>query len=176
MAQVYLGIGSNLNRENALLFARAQLEPLFKDYAQSSVWQSHAVREAEPDYLNMVAGGNCELSLEELVAVLDDIEKRAGSEMMFHNGTNFGIKRRLDIDVLLYDDVITTEPCKLPRHDIQDYPFVLCPLCELNDTIIHPLLKLPIKEIWNEMAPRLPAKMKVEKFDFDWNRAAPDWE
>lgn len=175
MAQVYLGIGSNLNRENALLFARANLAPLFKDYAQSSVWQSHAIREAEPDYLNMVSGGQTDLSLEELLQALADIEKRAGSEMMFYNGTNFGIKRRLDIDVLLYDDLVTTTPCKLPRHDIQDYPFVLCPLCELNDSIIHPLLKLPIKEIWNEMAPRLPARMKVVRYDFDWTKNCPDW-
>ncbi len=175
MAQVYLGIGSNLNRDNALLFAKAKLEPLFDAYAQSSVWQSHAVREAEPDYLNMVAGGRTSLSLEDLVAALAEIEQQAGSEMMFFNGTNFGIKRRLDIDVLLYDDVVTTSPCKLPRHDIQDYPFVLCPLCELDPNIIHPLLKLPIAEIWAEMAPRLPSKMRVEKYAFDWNRPIPDW-
>ena len=31
--------------------------------------------------------------------------------MMFHNGTNFGIKRRLDVDVLVYGDLVTTEPC-----------------------------------------------------------------
>lgn len=175
MAQVYLGIGSNLNRENALLFAKAKLEPLFAVYAQSSVWQSRAIREAEPDYLNMVAGGQTDLSLDDLVAALTEIEQQAGTEMMFFNGTNFGIKRRLDIDVLLYDDVVTTTPCKLPRHDIQDYPFVLCPLCELNPNIIHPLLKLPISEIWAEMSPRLPSKMRVEKYDFDWSRPCPDW-
>ena len=175
MAQVYLGIGSNLNRDNALLFAKAALAPLFTDFKHSSVWQSHAVREAEPDYLNMVVGGQCALSLDDLLAAIEKIEAQAGSEMMFHNGTNFGVKRRLDIDVLLYDDVVTTTPCKLPRHDIQDYPFVLCPLCELNADLVHPLLKLPIKEIWNEMAPRLPARMKVEKYDLAWNRKAPEW-
>lgn len=176
MAQVYLGIGSNLNRENALLFAKANLAPLFEDYVQSSVWQSHAVREAEPDYLNMVAGGKYNGTLEQLLEAIKDIELRAGTEMMFYNGTNFGVKRRLDIDVLLFDDMVTTEPCKLPRHDIQDYPFVLCPLCEIDENIVHPLLRLPIKEIWSEMAPRLPARMKVEKFAFDWNRPVPEWK
>lgn len=95
--------------------------------------------------------------------------------MMFHNGTNFGIKRRLDVDVLVYGDLVTTEPCKLPRHDIQDYPFVLCPLCEIDPDFIHPLLKVRVSELWQEMEPRLPEKMKVNKVDFDWEVPAPSW-
>ncbi len=175
MTKVYLGIGSNLNRENAMLFAKAKLEPLFENFAVSSVWRSKAVRSAEPDYFNMVAGGDTKLSLNDLLEVIANIEQQAGSEMMFHNGTNFGIKRRLDIDVLLYGDLVATEPCKVPRHDIQDYPFVLCPLCEIDENIVHPLLKISVKEIWSEMAPRLPENMQVEKQDFDFSRSAPDW-
>ena len=55
--QVYLGIGSNLNRDNAILFAIEQLQPLFSDFKRSPVYESKAIREAEPNFLNMVVGG-----------------------------------------------------------------------------------------------------------------------
>ena len=174
--KVYLGVGSNLNRENSLLFARKELAALFSDFKCSSVWESKAVREAEPNYYNIVVGGDTDMSLDDLVAAIHEIETKAGKEMMFHNGTNFGIKRRLDIDVLVYGDVVTNEPCKLPRHDIQDYPFVLCPLCEIAPSLIHPLLKVSVSEIWQEMEPRLPEKMKVNKVTFDWTKTAPQWD
>ncbi len=173
--RVYLGVGSNLNRENSLRFAVAKLEPLFKNFVKSSVWSSHAIRTAEPDYLNMVVGGDVEMSLQELFDAIMEIEKLAGKELMFNNGTNFGVKRRLDIDILIYGNTIATEPCKLPRHDIQDYPFVLCPLCELDADLVHPLLNIRIGEIWAEMEPRLPDNHRVCKFDFDWSKEAPSW-
>lgn len=173
--RVYLGVGSNLNRENALRFAVAKLESLFKNFQKSSVWSSHAIRTAEPDYLNMVVGGDVDMPLNDLFNALSEIEALAGKELMFNNGTNFGVKRRLDIDILVYGDTITTTPCKLPRHDIQDYPFVLCPLCELDPNLVHPLLKLKVGEIWAEMEPRLPDNHRVVKADIDWSVEAPDW-
>lgn len=176
LTKVYLGVGSNLDRDNAILFAKEQLSKLFSNFVMSSVWQSRAIREAEPDYYNMVVGGETELSLEELLAEIEKIENKAGTELMFHNGTNFGLKRRLDIDILLFGNLVTTTPCKVPRHDIQDYPFVLCPLCEIDNTIVHPLLNIAISEIWTEMAPRLPEKMRVSKVDFDFSRQVPNWD
>ena len=159
LTKVYLGVGSNLDRENAILFAKEQLSKLFSNFVMSSVWQSRAIR-----------------SLEELLSEIEKIENKAGTELMFHNGTNFGLKRRLDIDILLFGNLVTTTPCKVPRHDIQDYPFVLCPLCEIDNTIVHPLLNIAISEIWTEMAPRLPEKMRVSKVDFDFSRQVPNWD
>ena len=141
--RVYLGVGSNLNKENALRFAVAKIGPLFKNFEKSSVWVSH--------------------------------EQLAGTELMFNNGTNFGVKRRLDIDILVFGDTITTTPCKLPRHDIQDYPFVLCPLCELDPNLVHPLLNVQVGEIWQEMEPRLPENRRVVKTEIDWSVEAPQW-
>ncbi len=176
VTRVYLGVGSNLNRENALRFGRQALEPLFTDFKVSSVWVSHAVRPGEPDYYNAVMGGDTELSLDDLCAKIKRIETAAGSEMMFNNGTNFGMKRRLDVDILVYGDTVCTEPCKLPRHDIQDYPFVLCPLCELEPSLVHPLLNIKVGEIWKEMEPRLPDNMKVYRADFEWTAPDSEWK
>ena len=173
---VYLGVGSNLNREAALLFARARLAELFSEFRCSSVWCSHAVRVAEPDYYNAVMGGQSTLSLEQMYEQICRIEEQAGRELMFNNGTNFGIKRRLDIDILVYNQVVCNNPCKLPRHDIQDYPFVLCPLCEIDADLEHPLLKIRVGDLWAEMSPRLPDNMRVTKVDFNWQAPVPQWQ
>lgn len=173
--KVYLGVGSNLNRDLALLFAKVKLQGLFTEFKCSSVWSSHAVRVAEPDYYNAVMGGQTELSLETLYESINRIEKMAGTELMFNNGTNFGMKRRLDIDILVFNNLVCNEPCKLPRHDIQDYPFVLCPLCEIDAQLEHPLLKIKVGDLWTEMEPRLPDNMRVTKVDFNWEAKAPEW-
>lgn len=173
--QVYLGIGSNLNRDNAILFAIEQLQPLFSDFKRSPVYESKAIREAEPNFLNMVVGGVTELSLDELYKSLKAIEERAGCELMMHNSTNFGLKHRLDIDILVFGDTVCTEPCKLPRHDIQDYPFVTIPLNDIAPDLEHPILKIKVKELCEQMLPHIPENRQVKKVDFDFNRVAPEW-
>lgn len=174
--KVFLGIGTNLNRDNSIRFALLRLKELLGAVDISSVYESRAVREAEPDYYNMVIRAQCSLSFEELYEHIQTIEMEAGVEMMFYNGTNFGSKPRLDIDVLTYGDTVATRPCKVPRHDIQDYPFVLCPLTEIEPEFMHPLLKIKVSEIWEEMHPRLPEKMHVKKVDFDFNKEFENWD
>lgn len=173
--QVYLGIGSNLNRDNSILFALKELKPLFSNFVCSPVYESKPVREAEPDYLNVVVGGDTTLSFEELFAKLKEIETNAGNEFMMHNSTNFGLKRRLDIDILVYGDLVATEPCKVPRHDIQDYPFVNAPLNDIAPSLVHPILGLSVNELFEQMQPHIPENRRVKKIDFDFNREAPQW-
>lgn len=173
--QVYLGIGSNLNRDNAILFAIEKLKPLFSDFKVSPVYESKAVREAEPDFLNLVVGGTTKLGFQELFDAIQAIENAAGSELMLHNSTNFGLKHRLDIDILVYGQEVASEPCKIPRHDIQDYPFVTIPLNDIAPELVHPILGLPISELCEQMVPHIPENRRVKRIDFDFNRAAPQW-
>lgn len=172
---VYLGVGSNLNRENALLFAVSQLNKILESFSISSVWESHAIRKAEPDYYNIVIKGKTKLSLDDFYEALGRIEELAGKELMYHDGTNFGIKRRLDIDILMFNDEVTTVPCKLPRHDIEDYPFVICPLLEIDPDLVHPISGKKIKDLWEVMQPTLTDKTSVKKVEFDFNKKAPNW-
>ena len=46
---------------------------------------------------------------------------------------------------------------------------------KIDPDFIHPLLKVRVSELWQEMEPRLPEKMKVNKVDFDWEVPAPSW-
>lgn len=173
--QVYLGIGSNLNRDQAILFAVEKLRPLLNDFKVSPVYESKPIREAEPDFLNLVVGGTTDKSFEELYQSLKDIEADAGSELMIHNSTNFGLKHRLDIDILIYGKEVRTEPCKVPRHDIQDYPFVTIPLNDIAPELVHPILGLTVGELYEQMLPHIPEKRQVKKVAFDFNRPAPNW-
>lgn len=175
VTQVYLGIGSNLNRENALRFAVEKLRHLFNNFQVSPVYESHPVREAEPEYLNMVIGGVTELSLQDLFEELKKIETQAGCELMLHNATNFGLKRRLDIDILIYGNTVTSNPCKIPRHDIQDYPFVTFPLNDIAPDLVHPILGIKVSELYENMYPHIPENRQVKKIDFDFSQTAPDW-
>ena len=133
------------------------------------------MRAAEPDFLNLVVGGNTELSFVELYQALQDIEAQAGSELMMHNSTNFGLKHRLDIDILVFGNEVESEPCKVPRHDIQDYPFVTIPLNDIAPELVHPILGLPVSEICEQMVPHIPEDRQVKKVDFDFSRPAPQW-
>ena len=94
---------------------------------------------------------------------------------MMHNSTNFGLKHRLDIDILVFGNEVESEPCKVPRHDIQDYPFVTIPLNDIAPELVHPILGLPVSEICEQMVPHIPEDRQVKKVDFDFSRPAPQW-
>lgn len=173
---VYLGVGSNNNRDKAVLFAVEKLRPLFTEYKVSPVYESKPVREAEPDYLNLVVGGTTNLGFEELYNAILAIEEEAGSELMLHNSTNFGLKHRIDIDILVYGNEVHTEPCKVPRHDIQDYPFVNIPLNDIAPDLVHPILGLPVSELNEQMVPHIPENRVVTKVEFDFNRPFTGWD
>ena len=174
--RVYLGIGSNLNRDNSLRFAFEKVSSLLENVEKSSIWISKPVRKGEPDYFNMVVKGDTSLSLHDFHARLLEIETAAGKEMMFNNGTNFGLKRRLDIDILLFGDTVTTDPCQIPRHDVADYPFVTFPLNELTPDLVHPVLKKTVAQLLSELEGKLDENTKVVKTQIDWNVKAPKWD
>lgn len=59
--------------------------------------------------------------------------------------------RLIDIDILLYDDIIIDEEnLKIPHALLQERRFVLVPLCEIAHTLIHPVLKKTIEELLEE--------------------------
>jgi 2-amino-4-hydroxy-6-hydroxymethyldihydropteridine diphosphokinase len=66
-------------------------------------------------------------------------------------GGNKWVARPLDIDLLLYDDLVVDEPgMKLPRGDVLEYSFVLRPLAELAPQLRHPVTGRTMLEHWQE--------------------------
>jgi 2-amino-4-hydroxy-6-hydroxymethyldihydropteridine diphosphokinase len=56
--------------------------------------------------------------------------------------------RTLDLDLLLYDDLIIDSPAQLPRNEIDKNAFVLWPLSEVAPMLLHPIIKQNYYTLW----------------------------
>jgi 2-amino-4-hydroxy-6-hydroxymethyldihydropteridine diphosphokinase len=132
MAEVYVGLGSNLgDRADNLARARAAL-----DAGPLHVTAASSVYETEPwgpvpqgPYLNQVVRGEAKLAPRALLWEFFAIEAAVGRKR--DNEVRFG-PRVIDLDLLLYDDVTLSEPdLMVPHPRMLERAFVLVPLAEL---------------------------------------------
>jgi 2-amino-4-hydroxy-6-hydroxymethyldihydropteridine diphosphokinase len=145
VARIYLGLGSNIDAEDNLRMGVRELERCFGELSVSPVYRSQAVGFAGPDFLNLVVGCSTDSSPREIHEQIERIHRMAGRE---RGEEKFG-SRPLDIDLLLYDDLVTAEPpLRLPRSDVLDYSFVLRPLAELAPDLVHPVTGKTMAEHW----------------------------
>ena len=147
MAKVYLGLGSNVEPRRYLRLGIRELGQKFGVLELSNVYRSKAVGFAGEDFLNLVVGLNTDQSPEEIHEVIEAMHVLAGRQ----RGESRYSPRTLDIDLLLYDDLILDEPpLRLPRADILKYSFVLGPLAEIAPDLRHPQTGKLITEHWAE--------------------------
>jgi 2-amino-4-hydroxy-6-hydroxymethyldihydropteridine diphosphokinase len=67
--------------------------------------------------------------------------------------------RSIDIDILFYDkEIIKTPVLNIPHPEIPNRNFVLKPLMDVAATWKHPVLQLPIKELWAKRTDTLPIR------------------
>jgi dihydroneopterin aldolase/2-amino-4-hydroxy-6-hydroxymethyldihydropteridine diphosphokinase len=91
----------------------------------------------QPDFINGVVAFETLLGPEELLEFLKELEKLAGREKTVRWGA-----RTLDLDILLYEDVVTDgKELTIPHPDMHNRDFVLRPLAQLSPHIRHPLLQ-----------------------------------
>ncbi len=166
MARVFLGIGSNIERERYITCGLDALQRLFHEIALSSVYDSAAVGFQGQPFLNLVAQVSTEFPLAELAAKLRHIEVEYGRPV---NATRFSA-RHLDIDILTYDDVVgAVSGVHLPREEILQNAFVLCPLAELSPDTLHPALKRSYASLWQAYD---RSSQPLYKVDFSWRGRA----
>ena len=147
MAKVYLGLGSNVEPHRYLRMGIRELGQLFGVLELSNVYRSKAVGFDGADFLNLVVGLDSDLSPPEIHQHIEKLHVLAGRQ----RGESRYSPRTLDIDLLLYDDlVISDAPIVLPRTDVLKYIFVLGPLAEIAPDLLHPQTGRPIAAHWAE--------------------------
>lgn len=162
MTQVYIGIGSNIERIPRISAALDRLAAEFGELILSPVYESEAIGFAGEPFLNLVAGIDTDLTVGELLKLLRSIERDNG-----HSGNTPKFSdRSLDLDLLtcgaacgVFDGVV------LPRADIIDYAYVLWPLADIAGDALHPALGISYRELKQAFS----APQKLWPTAFVWN-------
>ena len=158
MAQIFISIGSNINKEHYIKAALAILPQHFDNVIYSSIFESESVGFEGNNFYNLVAAATTNLPLEEVCARLKQIERdhgRTPADKKFS-------PRTLDLDLLFFDEVICDTPAELPRDEITKNAFVLWPLAEIASDFIHPTVNLSIGELWQNYNKNKQKLWKVE--------------
>ena len=146
--QAYIGIGSNLG--DRLGHCRAALERLAR-LPDTMLTRVSPFMESEPQegveggpFLNAVAEIATRLSPRQLLDHLQDIETVLGRPVD-HKPRSL---RSLDLDILLYGDLVTSEPdLVIPHPRMAHRRFVLAPLVAIAPGACHPLLGVTAQEL-----------------------------
>jgi 2-amino-4-hydroxy-6-hydroxymethyldihydropteridine diphosphokinase len=147
MARIFLSLGSNIDAIDNIRLGIRELAQRFGQLRTSNIYRSAAVGFDGPDFLNLVAAAETSMSPGAIHAEIEAIHLLAGRSRTSEKFAS----RPLDIDLLLYDDLVLDEPpLHLPRSDILDYSFVLKPLVELAPEFEHPLTGKTLAWHWQE--------------------------
>lgn len=145
LIDVYLGLGSNIERETHICAGLDALVELFGELDCSPVFESEPVGIRSDCFLNMVVHFKTHLPLAELDRHLKHIEAVNGRYALPRRGLP------LDIDVLLYGQQTGVyESITLPRAEILKNAFVLWPLALLAPDVLHPVAQRSFLELWQQ--------------------------
>lgn len=145
--KAYIAMGSNLGDKKAYLdFAVRKLierKDCHVDKVSDYIITEPYGYTAQDDFLNGCMEIKTLLSPNELLDVIHDIEKEAKREREIHWGP-----RTLDLDILLYDDIIMeTENLTIPHIEMHKREFVLEPLAQIAPYAEHPAFHKTILEL-----------------------------
>jgi 2-amino-4-hydroxy-6-hydroxymethyldihydropteridine diphosphokinase len=132
----FLGLGTNVgDRAANLAEALHRLLEIAEIVQTSSVYETDPVGYTDqPTFWNMVAEIRTDLPARALMSALLEIEEQMGRERTFPNAP-----RIIDMDILLYDDVIVSDAVvTLPHPRMGERAFVLKPLAEIAPAAVDP--------------------------------------
>lgn len=152
MATAFLGIGSNLgdrrgNCVRAVSLLRAH--PAIR-VAAVSPWKEYVALTVDPDdvqpnYVNGVAQVATTLVPEMLLAACYEVEAKLGRD---REGRRRWAPRTIDMDILLYDDLVLASPAlTIPHPELAKRMFVLEPLAMLAPGLVHPVERKTMEEL-----------------------------
>jgi 2-amino-4-hydroxy-6-hydroxymethyldihydropteridine diphosphokinase len=160
----YLLLGSNLGDRPALLqFAKEEISSSIGIISKES-----SVYESEPwgfhsrhRFLNQVVRIETEYRPMDVLTEIFRIENKLGR---IRTGKKGYISRRIDIDILFFnDEIISEDKLCIPHPKIPYRMFTLLPLSELDGSLIHPASGKSISELMNECTDRLSVYLYLPK-------------
>lgn len=141
---VYLSLGTNKgnkfeNLQNAIDLIADQVDAIQKI---SSVYKTASWGFESDDFFNICIQISTNHPPEKLMQILLDIEEELGRERKDSEGYT---DRNIDIDILLFDnEIIFSKTLIVPHPKMLARKFVLIPLMEIAQTIMHPIEKKTI--------------------------------
>jgi 2-amino-4-hydroxy-6-hydroxymethyldihydropteridine diphosphokinase len=130
-----------------------------KVLAQSSLYKTAAWGlKNQPDFLNQALKIETDLSVQELLTTVLNIEKNLGRIRLEKYGA-----RTIDIDILLFNNaIIDEENLNIPHPLLHERNFALAPLAEIAPGIFHPVFHKTISQLLAESPDRLAVKRLIE--------------
>lgn len=150
-SEVYISIGSNIDNPKANVNRcidelKKTSGIIFKNVSKYYLTSPMDYFD-QPKFINCCVQLETELEPNQFLEAMQAIEKKIGKEKQFQSGP-----RRIDIDILLFDDlVVIHNDLRIPHPRLHQRRFVLVPLMDLNKTILHPELNQTVEEIFNNL-------------------------
>ncbi|MBI5814444.1 MAG: 2-amino-4-hydroxy-6-hydroxymethyldihydropteridine diphosphokinase [Nitrospinae bacterium] len=145
MTRIYLGVGGNIEPEKYIPEGLAMLRERFTVVSVSPSYRSQAwgVKEPQPDYINLAVEAMTDKDLFAVRAEIRWIEELLGRKRTLDKFS----PRTLDIDLLLYDDlVMKDEGGQLPHPQLLTQQFVYFPMMDIAPGLIVPGLDTTLKD------------------------------
>ncbi|OLS19492.1 MAG: 2-amino-4-hydroxy-6-hydroxymethyldihydropteridine pyrophosphokinase [Candidatus Heimdallarchaeota archaeon LC_2] len=152
--KLFITIGSNINPEDNINLAIAQLEQSFGEIQLSRLYRSQAVfgpqsSEPQDDYINGAILTKSNLSSFSIkFNILRKIETRLGR---VRTADKFA-SRTIDLDIAFYGSIIIDESnIRIPDPEIIKRGYLISPLCDLDPEYYHPEENISLLEIKNKV-------------------------
>lgn len=165
MALVYLGLGSNQgDREHLMSRAVALLQTQIGAIERQSAFYETAPWGfvSEHSFLNAVIAVRTSLSPRDVLERTRAIERELGREQKSKPGKGYA-DRTMDVDVLLYDDLVLEADydladspgeavhLSLPHPRMHERLFVMEPLAEIAPTLLHPVSGCTMRDLCDRL-------------------------
>lgn len=151
-ATAFIALGSNLGDRQAFLdkaLAELRARPAITVRRVSSVYQTRPVGgpAGQGAYLNAAAELTADHPPDSLLQILLEIEASLGRVRQERDGP-----RTLDLDLLLYGDLICDQPhLTLPHPRLHQRLFVLQPLAEIAPGVVHPVFRKTVADLLEDL-------------------------